>query len=274
LIAGLEQSSELTLVRLEPNFETDDLQEFGRALGVSVLAIAQVDSSDDSTHIEMQLLNIVLDETSWSRSYDWKPSQTLDISWTIANDLLEEMGLTVMSREKFAGTDDMEAWELLLSGKEYASVLEVKSLDLAIANFQAAIDLDPDFVRGHIGLALAIHELLDISMLAGEEIQALEERAALAASVARNLDRNSADTMYLLGLGASNPQVRIQAFERAIELDPDHDPSYYRYALQMKQNGNLEEAEQLIKRAARLRPMSKRYREELADILELKGKPE
>jgi tetratricopeptide (TPR) repeat protein len=52
--------------------------------------------------------------------------------------------------------------------------------------------------------------------------------------------------------------MRIVAFERALELDPDHYMSYFRYALQMKADGRLEEAERLLKRAITLQPMSAR----------------
>jgi Flp pilus assembly protein TadD len=66
--------------------------------------------------------------------------------------------------------------------------------------------------------------------------------------------------------------MRIVAYERALELDPDHYMSYYRYALQMKADGELEEAERLIRRAISLQPRSARFRDELAAILELQGR--
>jgi tetratricopeptide (TPR) repeat protein len=74
-------------------------------------------------------------------------------------------------------------------------------------------------------------------------------------------------------MAESMRQLRIQAFERALELDPDHDRSYFRLARELKQSGNLEDAEILVARAIRLRPGSARYRLELADILERQGLP-
>jgi Flp pilus assembly protein TadD len=67
-------------------------------------------------------------------------------------------------------------------------------------------------------------------------------------------------------------RVCIQAFERALELDPDHYLSYYRYAMQMQADGNLEEAERLMRRAIVFRPTSARFRAALAGILEAQGR--
>jgi len=59
-----------------------------------------------------------------------------------------------------------------------------------------------------------------------------------------------------------------------MQINPDHYMSYYRYALQMKTDGDLEEAERLIRRAITLRPMSPRFRRKLAEILTLQGREE
>jgi tetratricopeptide (TPR) repeat protein len=61
---------------------------------------------------------------------------------------------------------------------------------------------------------------------------------------------------------------------RTLELDPDHYMSYYRYALQMKEDGDFEDAEQLMRHAIKLRPMNPRFRRELAVILDLQGREE
>lgn len=78
----------------------------------------------------------------------------------------------------------------------------------------------------------------------------------------------------MLGIYTENHQLRIQAFERALELDPGHHMSYFRYALLMKEDGDFDEAERLIRKAIQLHPMNARYRTELAGILKLQGRDE
>ena len=82
------------------------------------------------------------------------------------------------------------------------------------------------------------------------------------------LDPESADAMSLYGLGSEIRQLRIQAFERAIELDPGHHRSFYRFAMEMKKAGELHVAEQLIRQALLFAPQDRRYREALKEIID------
>jgi len=274
LMEGLEQSGELTLVRLGPGERPEDLVAFGQSLGVAGLAAGQFTPSPGDGAIEVQLLDVALGEVSWSQSFNWNPTQIIEISNAIANGLLQTMALPALSQEKFTGTDSREAYEALLMGEEHAAAWNAQLLSVAVEDYQRAIDLDPGYAQAYVGLAQTIYELLDLSNLPETEQQALEERAKGAVDIAQKLDRDSAGAISLLGLGTENRQLRIQAFERALELDPDHYMSYYRYAMQMKEDGDLEEAERLIRRAIILQPMSSRFRTDLAEILRLQGRDE
>lgn len=72
----------------------------------------------------------------------------------------------------------------------------------------------------------------------------------------------------------SSSRRLVGPIDCALELDPDHYMSYYRYAMQVEEDSNLEEAERLIRRAIQLQPMSARFRTELAGILRLQGREE
>ena len=65
-------------------------------------------------------------------------------------------------------------------------------------------------------------------------------------------------------------QLRIQSFERAIELDPDHHLSFYRYAMEMKEAGEPQVAGDLIRQALLFAPQDERYREVLDEIMGVK----
>ena len=74
----------------------------------------------------------------------------------------------------------------------------------------------------------------------------------------------------MLGLTIDSDVLRAQAFERAIEIDSDHDFSYYHYAILMQERGYPEKAERLIRRAVFLRPTSEMYRDRLEAILDMR----
>lgn len=274
LMEGLEQSADLTLVRLGPGEQPQDLQEYGQSLGVAAVSAGQFTYTPEGDVIEILLLDVELGNELWSQSFDWDPTRIIETGTAVANGLLQAMSLPALSQEKFTGTDQIQAYEAFLSGKHHAAAWSASSQGLAVDDFQQAIDLDPGYVQAHLGLAQSIYDLIELSQPPEAEQEALKERAHSAVGIAQRLEPESADAMSLLGLVQENRQMRVVAFERALELDPGHDITYYHYAAQMSADGELEEAERLINRAIVLRPMSARYRLELADILIALGREE
>lgn len=272
LVEGLEQSADLTLVRLGLGEPPRDLLEFGQSLGVAAVSAGQFKHMPEGDVFEVLLLDVVVGNELWSQSFEWDTNRVIETGTDIANGLLDAMSLPALSQKEFAGTDQREAYEVFLSGKQHASDWNAGSLGLAVDDFQQAIDLDPAYVRAYVGLAQSIYDLIELSQLPEAEQGALQERARRVVDIAQKLEPESAGAMSLLGLAQKNRQGRIVAFERALELDPGHDITYYRYAVQMNASGYLEEAERLINRAIVLRPMSARYRLELADILIAMGR--
>jgi adenylate cyclase len=270
LIAGLEQSRALTLVRLEQADEPADPVDFGKTLQVGGVAFVTPVGSGDGKSLELKLLDIVQGDVIASQNLELDKRSTIATSHAMANGLLDAMALPTLTAEQFMGTDDVQAYERFLAGRHQAAMLSDSSLRTAIEEFQRAIELDPGYARAHAGLADAIYELLALGDVTDEERSRLESRARAAVDTAQKLDRNSADAISLLAFGTANGQLRIQAFERALELDPDHYMSYYRYALQMKNDGNLDEAEKLIRRALLFCPSDARFRTELENILQLR----
>jgi tetratricopeptide (TPR) repeat protein len=259
---GLSQSPDLTLVRLDSVEQHDDLYGFGRSFRVAYLV------AGDS---ELQLLDIAGEEVAWSQKLESDIQHVIDISHEVTSDLLKAMGLPALSKREFAGTDNAMAYADFLAGSRHASSPDAGSLERAVAAFQSAIDRDPVYARAYVSLADALYVLLDTAPASDVDRRALETRAEAAVQEARELDPDSAGAFSLLGLSASHPQSRYQAFEHALELDPDHDVSFYRYAREMRRSGDLLEAERLIDKAIALRPMSARYREEQAAIREGMG---
>jgi tetratricopeptide (TPR) repeat protein len=270
LMAGLEQSPSLILVRLREAGDASDPVAFGRDLEVASLAVVQPSRNGESKILELRLYDIVQGDVIGSQSFELETGNTIETSHAMANGLLEALALPPMTPEQYMGTEDVRAYERLIAGKYKAAHLNGTTLRTAIDEFERSIELDPGYARAYAGLAEAIYELLALGDVADEERSRLDSRARTAVDTAQKLDRTSADAISLLALGTANRQLRIQAFERALELDPDHYMSYYRYALQMKNDGNLDEAEKLIRRALLFCPSDTRFGAELENILQLR----
>jgi TolB-like protein len=272
VMEGLEQAAGLTLIRLRPGEQPDDPQVFAESLGVAALATGRMVQSETGVQVAVTLRDVAADEITWSGDFPWEPTRGIETANAIANGLLQAMGLSTLDERQFAGTGNREAYEAFMSGETHAGAWTAESLAAAIEDYQRASDLDPGFVQAYIGLAQSLYDLAGLAGAEGDEREEMEKRARRAVNIAQRLEPESADALSLIGLGQSNRQLRIVAYERALELDPDHYMSYYRYALQLRADGDLEEAERLIRRAISLQPRSARFRDELAEILRLQGR--
>jgi tetratricopeptide (TPR) repeat protein len=271
---GLDQSNELTLVSLGRGEQPDDLPDFGKSLRVSWLANGRLTTSANAAHFELQLMDVKRGDITWSQTFDWGTAQIIGNGNTVANALLEAMSLPALPRDDFAGTAHVQAYESLLEGVRNAAVFTPEKLTEATGHYQQAIDIDPGYERAYTGLAQAIYGLLELTDLPEADRQSLETRARNAVDIAQRLSQESADAISLLGFEIENSLLRVQAYERALELEPDHYMSFYRYALQLKDDGKLELAERLIKRAIQLQPMNARFSQELVTIYQLQGREE
>jgi tetratricopeptide (TPR) repeat protein len=273
LTTGLESADDLTLTRLGSIELPDDLQQFGKQYELEWLSLGHLVQDRDHTRIEMQLFNVMDGEVTWSHLFDLHGLTSRAATARVVNGLLKYLGMAALQPQDIARTDDNEAFHMFIEGEQHASREDPELLDKAIAAFEQALAIDSGYAQAHIRLADSLYERALRPGTTDEDRGELEARARTAAQRAYALDPGSGPTLSLVGMAESMRQLRIQAFERALELDPDHDRSYFRLARELKQSGNLEDAEILVARAIRLRPGSARYRLELADILERQGLP-
>jgi len=270
MLAGLERTPVLTLVQPSPHGHTGDPVSNGRALGVAWLGLLGHEATPDQNRIKVQLLDVVTGETFGEQRFDLDIANTPETAYDITNFLLEHVALSPLDEGQFFGTSALGNYEVYLDGMVHLG--QSDQLHDAVEDFQAAIDQDSGFTMAYVGLAQSLYELAGMLDNGDQERQALEERARQAVYMARRLEPVSADAMSLFALQLDNPQLKFQAWERALELDPDHAISLYRYGVQKKIGGNLEEAQGLLRRAVRLRPDNSRFRTELATVYGLQGR--
>jgi tetratricopeptide (TPR) repeat protein len=270
MLNGLERAPVLTLVQPFPHGHTGDPVSSGRALGVAWLGLLGHEATPDRDRMTAQLLDVVTGETLGEQRFDLDMANTPATAYHITNFLLEYVALPPLDEGQFFGTSPLGNYEIYLDGLVHLG--QPDQLHDAVEDFQAAIDLEPGFTMAYVGLAQSLYELAGIPTNGDQERQVLEEQARQAVYMARRLDPLSADAMSLFALQLDNPQLKFQAWERALELDPDHAMSLYRYGVQKKIGGNLEEAGGLLRRAVRLHPDNARFRTELATVYGLQGR--
>jgi tetratricopeptide (TPR) repeat protein len=245
LAEGLNASRELTQVNLKLKEAPDDPAALGRRVRVMVLLAGRILRSAGKTQVEMRLLEIPSGTPSWTRTFDWDVTQIMELGTDIANGVLQSVNLPPMTTSRFAGTDNREAYDALLLGRHLAWQRDQKTADLegAIPQIQKAIDIDPGYVQAHLTMANVIETYLRFAKLEEQERQAYEKRMESALATAEQLAPNSADVISMLGrleVYRLNTEAANRAFERALELDPDHLPSLLRYAYNLSIFGSTQ----------------------------------
>lgn len=273
LLNGMNGSRELTQVRLRPKTRPQDLLGFAREFRVASLLVGNIVQTASGSRVEMQLFDVGQGQVSWSTTFAWDPAEIMEIGSDVASGVLQTMSLPQMSRQKFSGTDNAEAYDAFLLGKSRTDVID--DLELAIEDFQRAIDIDPGFVNAHVALADAINWYLFLKGPPEAERQALEARAKQAIDTAVELDSESAPALSTLALFEENRELKQQLYLRALALDPGHAKTYYRYAREfLRFDGKVDEAERYLRKAIELAPMEARWRRELGALLLSAGRHE
>jgi tetratricopeptide (TPR) repeat protein len=110
--------------------------------------------------VNVQLIDAHTDKHLWSESYDRTLDDAFSIQSDVAQHIVEAVGVALAESERTAygaaPTDNAEAYQLYLQGREYQRRLSGDNKEaLAIAQqlYERAIELDPDFALAHASLS-------------------------------------------------------------------------------------------------------------------------
>jgi tetratricopeptide (TPR) repeat protein len=276
--SGLDQSDDLILLDLRRLSDRPaDPVGFARRINAKVVLTGELQQATGGTRIRLELIDVGQRAVTWSDTFDWEPSRVGDNGFAVANDVLGAMGLPGLSRLRYAGTDNPEAYEAYVLGGQQAASRNIAKLARAMDSFQRAVELDPEYVLAYVGLAEAIVWYQALKQPGEAEWQALDNRARDALETAHEFDSESAAVITHLGvlsLRSGERELARRAFEKALELDPHHAKAYWGLAWAMLRegwdsvrSGDLEEAERLLRKALELDPLNAEWRSDLATLL-------
>ncbi len=134
-----------------------------------------------------------------------------------------------------------------------------RDLESALADFQRATELDPDYALAYAGLADAIALRGSLLYMALPPAEVMP-KARDAAHRALQLDAGSAEAHATLGWIALvydwDWDASRREFERAIELNPNYAQAHHRYAFYLAAMGRADRAVSEMERARDLDPLS------------------
>ncbi len=257
------------------------IREIGDELDVATIMEGSVQRAGDRVRINVQLIDADTDEHLWAEIYDraLTISNIFDIQTEMATAIAGELRANLSSDEQQRlaekPTENLEAYEAYLIGRQRLATRSVQSIAEAKAWFQKAINLDPSFALAFVGVSDAIQLQVDYGGMA-PSVVARESRPYVEKAL--ELDPNLGEAYISLGglsEYAKDYEVAEQAYRRGIELSPNYAQGYMWYGLyHFFILGQPDKALSLFKRAAVVDPLYAVNLQNVATGLRTTGKHE
>jgi serine/threonine-protein kinase len=199
----------------------EDLRLVGEKLDVGTVLEGTVRRSGARLRITVQMVNAADGYQLWSERYDRELTDVFAVQDEIAGAIATRLRGTIAARGPVrAGTRNLAAYELLLRGR----ALQIKRgrfVPQAIACFEQAIALDPDYAEAMASLADSYRLIGVFGVAPSAEYM---QKALTLAERALAIDPNLADawtTMAAVEEQYNRNFARSDAlYERALTLDP------------------------------------------------------
>jgi len=249
-----------------------DIGTIARKLNVAVILEGSIRRSGNTVRITAQLVNATSGFHIWSQNYDRDLRDILVLQSDIASAVAQEMQVKLLGNEtarmEAGGTHNPAAYEAYLRGTQIAVTgQDIAATRRALAAFDQAIALDPDFAAAHAHRARTLRYMAFFSNEPAT-VRDFYAQARLAAERAVALSPEYADAHMVLGwhvlvngfldLGAAAKEI-----ERAMQLAPGSAAVLDGYAGFEGIIGHHDAALAAMRSAIRLDPQNSRYREHL-----------
>ncbi len=237
--------------------KNEDIGEIGKKLKVSTVLEGSVRKMGAKIRVNAQLVNVADGYQLWSDRYDRELEDIFAIQDEISAAIVKALRVILSEGEKKAlgkaRTDNVEAYDYYLRGRQYFHQLRRKSLEYARQMFNKAIEIDPEYARAYAGVADCCSMLY--TYFDARELNL--RQADLASTKAMELEPDLAEAHVARGLTVSLSKKFKEAedhFETALRLDPKSYQAAYWFGRARMSEGKFADAVKLFERAAALRP--------------------
>lgn len=245
--------------------KASDIPTIGRQLNVAAVLEGSVRKAGQQVRITAQLVNAVNGYHLWSATFDRELKNILALQTEIATAVTEALKVRLLpddsSRIVAGGSNNPEAYDFYLRGTAlHHQRLNEASDRAALAAFDEAVRLDPDFALAHAAYAEAM------SLIALDWTEDPKEFQRLTALANTHADR-AVQLAPTLGAGYI-AQARIilnsslelskaeAATRRAVELEPGNALALVEFADVVSRQARFDQALDAATRAVKLDPLS------------------
>lgn len=218
---------------------TKKIRDIANELGIENILEGGVQRAGNKVRINVQLISAATDKHLRAEIYDRELTAEnifliqSEISQAIAEVLQATLSPEEQQKVSVVHTRNLEAYESYLLGRKLWTERTAESNAESVRHFQRAIDLDPGYALAYVGLSDAYRFKVYYEGIDPAEVYPLARRAL---QTALQLDDQSGEAYASRGSLQRDARDYAAAdadFLRAIELNPNHLPSYNWYALSL-----------------------------------------
>ncbi|MFL6589880.1 MAG: tetratricopeptide repeat protein [Chthoniobacterales bacterium] len=294
LINVLGQIRDLRVIGRNSSFrfkgKSEDSRAIGDALRVANVLEGSVRKAGDRVRISLQLVDTANDSQRWSQSYDRELKDVFAVQEEIAKSVAEQLRLTLLGSATTAlarpSNANLDAYNAYLQGKFYFAHRNAASDTKAVALFEEAIRLDPNYAEAYLALSRSHSSRAFFQGVAGREEYELGRQAALKAvalkpglaearaqiayyhlmvdwdlaAAERELASVSSEETTVLVMRAlvlrarGDPAGDLALQRKVIDSDPLWVTWYTNLASTLIQRGQYDDAESALRKALELQP--------------------
>ncbi|HEV3099953.1 MAG TPA: hypothetical protein VGY75_09585 [Candidatus Udaeobacter sp.] len=280
LIAALAQIRELKVIGRSSSFRFKDRKEepraIGEKLGVATLLEGTVRKQGDRVRIVAELVNAADGIELWSRTFDRELKDIFAVQTEIAAAVASSLKVTLLGADERSARKpepkNTEAYNVYLQGHFYLLRRNLEDYRRAIAYYDEAIRLDPDYALAYAERSEARIWIGDLSGQGKTELPKARSDAERAVAIAPALAEAHAALGWLRFFAEWKFAEGLSELKRAQELSPANPTTNDLLARVIVYIGQLDEAEKQARHAVELDPLSGSAQFNLARVLWCQGK--
>ena len=132
-------------------------QTIGKELNVQAILNGRVAQRGDRLQLSLELIDAQTENVVWSDRYDRKQTDLIDLQNEIARDVSSKLKIKLSGADQQkltkTYTTDPDVYRLYLQGRFYWNKRTAREVEKAVTYFKQAVDKDPNFALGYVGLA-------------------------------------------------------------------------------------------------------------------------
>jgi len=296
-LPGLNVKARSTVFRYKG--KDADAKTVGKELGVQAILNGRVVQRGEQLILSLELISAQTENVIWSEQYNRRQADLVTLQSEIARDVSSKLRIKLSGadQQNLAKnyTNDPEAYRLYLQGRFYWNKLAGRDYEKAEGYFRQAIEKDPNFALGYVGLAdfyntrdrdkakenvrraLALddglaeaHVTLGYQYMLDYDWAACEREMKRALDLdPKNLELHRWNGQRLMMLGRYDEA--FASYRRALELDPTSSPLHFTYGACLIASGQLDKGIEYLENAAKADPSFAWIHSHLAFAYRIKG---